>query len=318
MQTDRLVFSLFLFLAVGAGCREAGTPASLDDATYIGIQDHPITLTDGEWRGEPFTEDGASRPSVGRVRDFEIGGDLDGDGVAETVVLLWSSSGGSGTYDYLAAMGRDSDGAPVNLATTALGDRVRIRSAEVVRHRLIVEVVEAGPEDAACCPGQKVRRTFVLREAALQEVSTEDLGRLSIADLAGVEWRLERFDRTEPLPVDIEITLIFDGYGIAGTSACNRYNGSVIAENTPGALRVDGPIATTRMACPPPDGDIEKRYLAALQGITRYSFVAGRLALSWGNDDESGTLIFAPRASIEAGPVDPGPLDESQEPDATS
>lgn len=268
--------------------------AELRNATYTGIQDGPITLTDGEWRGAAFLEGGASRPSVGLFEDFRLTGDLDDDGADEAVVLLWSSSGGSGTFDYLAVVGRDASGAPLNIATAALGDRVQIRAARIVDGRVVVDVVQAGPEDAACCPGQKVRRSFSLIDEKLADISSEDQGRLSIADLASAEWRLTHFDHDEPVSDDIEVTLRFDGNRIGGKSACNRYSGGVTAGDSPGALTVDAPLATTRMACPPPIDDIERRYLAALQGVNQYSFLAGKLALTRSDAGGRATMIFRP------------------------
>jgi len=273
----------------------APTIAELENTTYVGITRVPLTLTDGEWQGEPFTVEGASRPSVGLVHDFRLTGDLNDNGAEEAIVLLWSNPGGSGTFDFIAVIGRDKTGAPLNLATAALGDRVRIRSAIIDAGRIVIDVVQAGPGDAACCPGQKFQRTFTLADHALNEVSSKDQGRQSIADLAGIEWVLTRFNRDEPLPDSAEVTLRFNDDRMSGKSACNRYSGSVTEGDTPGALTVNGPMMSTRMACPPPTDEIERRYLDTLQAINQYSFMAGNLALSWRKDNEIGTMIFTLR-----------------------
>jgi heat shock protein HslJ len=283
-----------------AGSLPAPTRAELENATYQDIQDHPLTLIRGRWQGEAFVEDGAARPGVGLVDDFYLAGDLDGDGAEEAVALLWSNSGGSGTFDYIVVVGRDDTGAPLHVATAALGDRVRIRAAMIDEGNIVVDVVQAGPDDPACCPGQKMKRRFELKGGALGEVESEDLGRQSIADLAGVEWDLQRFDRDDPVPDEIEVTLTFDGERIGGGSGCNRYSGGVAEGEVPGALTVDMPMASTMMACPPPAEAVERRYLARLQGVRQYSFLAGKLALSWridplenGEDTaEFGTMIF--------------------------
>lgn len=134
---------------------------------------------------------------------------------------------------------------------------------------------------------------------ACQSVGTGDAPDLSstptLAELAGAEWVLTDLDRDDALPDDIEVTLIFDNNRISGKSACNRYSGGVAEGQTPGALTVNTPIASTRMACPPPAGAIESRYLDALQNVTRYSFRAGQLVLTWRKDDQVGTMIFTPR-----------------------
>lgn len=268
------------------------------NAAYVGVFDEEIVMADGIWVGEPYVEGGASAPRAGLAAGFLLAGDLDGDASEEAVVLVWSSTGGSGTFDYLAILDRDADGAVINRATAPLGDRVKVRSAAIEGGRVVVDVVQAGPEDAACCPGQKMRRTFALEGEAMQETSTEDEGRLSLADLAG-EWKLLRLGNDEALPEGIEITLQFQDTTIAGKAACNRYTGSVAPGDSPGSLSLAGPMAMTRMLCPPPLMEWEQRYAAALEGLAQFTFVAGKLVLSWRADDESGTLVFA-RAEGEA------------------
>ena len=60
----------------------------LKNMTYQGIYNEPITLTDGLYEGEPFVEDGASKPTVTLI-PFTAFGDLNGDGVDDC--LLYTS-----------------------------------------------------------------------------------------------------------------------------------------------------------------------------------------------------------------------------------
>ena len=265
-------------------------------ATYAGLFDgSPITLADGRWEGEPYVAGGASAPRAGLVEEFVLQGDLDGDGSAESAVLLWTSTGGSGTFDYLAVLGRTADGSVVNRATAGLGDRVRVRDAQILGGRIVLDLVQAGPGDAACCPGEKVRRTFALESASLSEKGAEPQGRLSLADLAG-EWQLTHFGRDEPAGEGIGITLRFEGEGaggrLSGSSGCNRYVGTVAPADAPGALSVDPAIAVTRMACPEPQMAAEQRFLQALANASSFSFLAGRLVLTWSDGDAGGSLRF--------------------------
>ena len=106
-------------------------------------------------------------------------------------------------------------------------------------------------------------------------------------------------DADEPLPAQPEITLIFDGDRISGNSACNRYFAGVKESGeAPGDLRVSE-IGGTRMACPEEVMTLENRYLEALGSATRYSFVAGKLALTWHKDGVTSTLLFVPRPPQE-------------------
>ena len=261
------------------------------NAAYPGVFDEAVVLTDGQWEGAPYVEGGASAPRAGLAGDFLLQGDLDGDAVEEAVVLLWSSSGGSGTFDYAAVLDRDAKGAVSAVAIAPLGDRVQVRSAAIEDGRIVFDVVQAGPGDAACCPGQKMRRTFVLEGESMTESSTDDQGRMTLADLAG-EWRLVQFGAEETVPPDVQITVQFENDTIAGSAACNRYTGRIQEGEMPGQLSLSGPLALTRMMCPPPSMDWEQRSMAALEGLAQYSFLAGKLVLSWRKDDAAGSLFF--------------------------
>lgn len=286
-----------------AGCAsgpEADPPAApapswqeAANASYAGVLRAPVTLVDGLWQGAPYAEGGASAPRAGLVRDFLLSGDLDGDGAEESAVLIWTSSGGSGTYDYLAVLGRDAEGAVSARAGAPLGDRVKVRAASIVDGRVVLDTVQAGPGDAACCPGQKLRRTFAFAYDFMTEYATEDQGRLSLADVRG-GWVLTHFAHDEKVPDGIAITLQVEGQRIAGSAACNRYSGALQEGDAPGDVTLAGVLAVTRMACPAPQMAAEQRYLQALQGLVKYSFLAGKLALTWRDGEGMGSLLFAP------------------------
>ena len=133
----------------------------------------------------------------------------------------------------------------------------------------------------------------------MTEISTEDLGRLSMDDLEG-EWKLVAFGPDEAVPADMEITVQFSAGTISGKAACNRYTGSVQAGAAPGDLSLSGPMALTRMMCPPPRMEWEQRYVRALEGLAQYSFQAGKLVLTWRSDDGGGSLLFVPMAGAAA------------------
>ena len=264
-------------------------------ATIRGIYDEPIQLEDGRYEGEPFDPEGSSRPRVGLVEDFLLTSDLDGDGREEAIVMLWESSGGSGTYTYLAVLGREGSDV-VNLATADIGDRVQLRDSRISGNLVELDVVQAGPEDAACCPGEMVTLAWALEGDALNPVeSGVEPTRLSVAALAGPEWVLRRFDRNDPAPEEPEITVLFEENRIAGGSGCNRYMGTVSEGEMPGDLAV-GLLASTMMACPPGVMELEDRYRQQLEKVVKYSFLNRQLILTFENEDGNvGALFFTPR-----------------------
>jgi heat shock protein HslJ len=270
----------------------APTLAQLKGATYGGIYEMPVELKDGRWEGVPPVAGGAARPTVMLIDGLWAAGDLDGDGSAEAVALLVESSGGSGSFLYLAALDRQG-GRLVNVATTAVGDRVQLRGLRLVARTIELDVVQHAPDDPGCCPTQKATRSWRLAAQGLVEAPARVGGTVSIAELAGVEWVLTNLKWSEPAPTDPEITLIFEGSRVSGSSGCNRYFGAV-EETQPAALSL-GDVGSTRMACPGEIMLLESRYLQALRAVNRYSFHAGKLALSYATERGIETLLFSSR-----------------------
>ena len=292
-MTATLTLPAILLLAASAAAADAPSLEELANASYAGVEEKPVTLADGEWQGEPFVPGGASRPRLTLARGFRLVGDVDGDAANEAVVLLAESSGGSGSNLYVAVVAR-RDGKLVNLATALVGDRVQVRGGRVAGGRVGLEVVQAGPEDAACCPSQLAIRSFRLEKDQLVEGKPELLGALSLASLAGSDWVLTHFDERDPAPAEPETTLAFNDDGVAGSSGCNRYFGSPEAGESPGELSF-GPLGGTRMACPEAVMKLEQRYLGALGSVVKFGFVAGKLALTYPDGNGVRALLFAPR-----------------------
>jgi heat shock protein HslJ len=91
-----------------------------------------------------------------------------------------------------------------------------------------------------------------------------------------------------------EVTLIVDGDRASGSSGCNRYHGTIGQGESATSLTV-GPLAGTRMACPPEIMDLEQRYTTALQGARSWGFRLGALVLHYQQGDDFGSLFFEGR-----------------------
>ncbi len=147
------------------------TPEQLRNAEYslplLGEEDTAIRLADGEGSiayGEGATE----REYAGIDNDAVAFGDLDGDGIADAAVVLFTSGGGSGTFKYLVAV-LDRDGEPVQAARAYLGDRVPVRSLAITGGRIVAETVTHRAGDGLCCPTLEITRDFALRGGEMAE-----------------------------------------------------------------------------------------------------------------------------------------------------
>ncbi len=143
--------------------------AALRRATYqVGITaEITATLTNGEYL------DPANMVIVS-LGDLVAYGDLTGDGQDEAIVFLVTEYGGTGRFYDLVVM-TDQNAAPTQLAATPLGDRVQLRSISVKQGLLVVNMVEAGPNDAACCPTQEVVKVFGLQDDQLVQLSSQQI-----------------------------------------------------------------------------------------------------------------------------------------------
>ncbi len=289
-----------------AGCGGKGTPdqaavvpvgppptptlEQLGGATVSGVFEQAVTLADGKYDGPPAAPGAASHPTLTLWDTAVVFGDVDGAPGSEAVAMLSSSSGGSGEFVYVAVFGV-RDGALTNLGTAQVGDRTKLQNLWLQTGRIVMDVVEAGPKDPACCPTQLARKTFVFEGGALKQSKSEVLGTLTMGTLAANEWQLVSIDG-QPVPADAKPPVIhFEREAVRGFAGCNRFS-APIKETAPGEIDI-GQAAATRMACPEPEMDLEQKFLTRLDKVTGYTFLAGRLALTWTDKDGGGLMLFA-------------------------
>ena len=286
-----------LALTLGLTACQTSPPPPLSDSelrglTYFGVFDQPVTLAEGRYLGAPYVPDGAARPKLTLAERPQLRGDLDGNGSEEVAVLLIEQSGGSGERLYLAVAGRAGAEAR-NLATRLVGDRVQVRAFHLEGDLLVLDLVAAGPGDAACCPSRKLRNSYRLEGDRLVLEQSLDSGPISPADLEDQNWRLTHLGREQPLAPEVEIDARFRDGKLSGSAGCNRYGADLHPGNGPQALTV-GPVIATRKLCQDPQMAAEDRFLPALERTTGFRFRLGQLALDYrgGPQDSPDQLLF--------------------------
>ncbi len=288
------------------------SPEELANATYQGIYDKPVQLTNGKYEGEPFVEGGASRPTVTFIDNPVAYGDLNGDGQDDAAVLLAENSGGSGTFVYLAAMVNQDD-QPVNVATILLGDRVQVNSLKIENNQIVVDMVQAGPDDPMCCPTQQVVKTYELQGDQLVETSSQEVsGEAEVtSDIVGIIWNWEQFldtaeqnDIIVPYPAAYQLELLPDGT-FAAKADCNLAGGTYTLDGTSLTLQL-GP--TTMAECEP--GSLYNEYLRLLGDVVTYVREGDNLYLNLKMD--AGDMKFGKLHAVTGQVVaqEPAPLPE--------
>lgn len=265
------------------------TVDQLRTATVAGVFAQAVTLAGGRYEGEPVEPGAASRPQLMLWEPSVQFGDVDGAPGSEAVALLSSTSGGSGEFVHVAVFGM-RDGALVNVGTAPVGDRVKLQTVWLERGKIVMDVIEPGPQDAACCPTQVARKTYAVDAGALKQLSSEVRGVLAISMLAANEWTLLEIDG-QPLPAGVEPPLIhFAKDSLRGFAGCNRFSAPV-QESKPGEIDI-GAAVVEKKACPAPQMELEQKFLAQLDAVNHYTYLAGQLGLGWQDGERVGTLLF--------------------------
>ena len=280
-----------------ASAMQAPTLKELKNASYSGIEGlkGSVKLVDGKWKGGPYGKGSASRPVVSLVGDLRITGDLDGNGTDDAVVLLNYAPGGTGQLFYLAVVAR-KNGKIQNVATTLIGDRVQIRNVRIEQKRIFVDVVQAGPKDAMCCPGEVTTRGWTLERGGKLNpfIVTAKPERLTLGTIGNTEWVLRSWDVKAPAPKQPAVTLIYKDGRFTGSSGCNNYFAPVKEGSIPGDVEI-GSAGTTRKSCPNNEMSVERRFLDQLARVRKFSFLVTQLALSWEKEGVWKTMLFDKR-----------------------
>ncbi len=140
----------------------------LANATYMGLGEEAVTLTDGTY------EDSATQ-FVYTLLESRAEGDIDGDGVAEVAVLIEADPSATAHFLYLAVMAAQ-DGVATTIGTIQVGDRVMVEEIAIADSAIQLDLVVIGPGDADCCATLRVQRTYRVENNALVQTGSRILG----------------------------------------------------------------------------------------------------------------------------------------------
>lgn len=273
------------------------SPSELANATYPSqyASAGSATLENGRF-SEPAAPGSATEIKISLTRHLAYGELNDQPAAA---IVLSSDPGGSGSFYDLHVM-VSQNGQPVSVASTLLGDRVQINSMTIENNQIVVDMVQAGPDDPLCCPTQQVVKTFAWQGDQLVEISSQLVeDESSMPELVGPVWLWQQTlmnngDQFTPdNPGNYTVQFMADGT-VSVQADCNQVNGTYTLDGNALTIAL-GP--STLAACP--EGSLGDQFVANLSGAAIYFFQEGDLYIDLMFD--SGTMRFSPQSSDLAG-----------------
>lgn len=245
-------------------------------------------LQDGEYR-EPVVE-GSSAEAIILLTDHVACTELE-DGTRAAVGVLVSSTGGSGVF-YDLALVVEQEGEAVNVATTMIGDRIRVTHLEFEGDEVIVEMITQGEDEPMCCPTEWARVSFGVVNGELLPISYETLGNVEAPELIGIAWKWSEFqEMNDDLTVvddpDNYTTTFKPDDSISIQADCNAGGGNYQASE--GSISIQ--IMTMTMAACDADSRSEE-FVDLLNQAVSYIIEGGYLYLSLPMD--GGILKLSP------------------------
>ena len=129
---------------------------------------------------------------------------------------------------------------------------------------------------------QGAERYSISGDTLMIETGSGDLTFLRAGVEPTGEWSLTALGGSVLLD-GTAITASFGGVVVSGSAGCNQYSGGYAIDAL--AFALDGPLATTLMACEAAILDQELAYLTALASATRFSLVGDTLTIESGDGD---------------------------------
>ena len=155
-------------------------------ATYI-IEGDEFTLVDGKAEKE-IVPGAASKIRINVFDAWSTKGDVNGDGLEDTVVLLTYDAGGSGTFFYIALAIQKEQGYKGTNAVF-VGDRISPQTTEIRNREVIVNYVDRYPWESFADQTSVGKSKYLTYENnELKEKSRETLSQKIAENLVTENW----------------------------------------------------------------------------------------------------------------------------------
>ena len=262
------------------------------NATYT-IGNRPVSLIDG--RSEEPAAPHSSGKIITQVHNKPLFADIDKDGIDDAVLILTQSTGGSGTFYYVAA----AIATPTGYEGTAghlLGDRIKPKRIEVLGYKARIHFLTRSSEqsfaDEPTLP-QRMDVIYVAENQQLAEVAIEFEGE---ADPSRMTLPMHRWtwirtvfnNDTAKVPKKVgDFTLDFTKDGqVLGATDCNRFQGTATVLDH--KIEFGKNMAMTRKFC---TDSQEMEFIEMLQNASSFFFTSrGQLIIELKYD--SGSMFF--------------------------
>lgn len=257
------------------------------------IDNREVRLVNGE-AIQPTAPDSSSQ-TVTRVWGEPLAVDLDRDGAEDAVLILTQTTGGSGTF-YFVAAAIAKQGGYEGTAGLFLGDRIAPEPLATFDAGVrIAYLARDDDEPFAAEPTVPQRKQVIyeqsnrgLVEVAIDFEGEADPGRMTL-QMQTWRWVKTVFnDDTLKQPAEpgfFTLTFAEDGR-VSGTTDCNRFQGTVTIERN--RIQFAEDMAMTRMFCADSQ---EQAFVRMLQNVRSFFFTShGELIMELRYD--SGSMFF--------------------------
>lgn len=190
LKVIRILLGLIVFLLSACGHVPIDESSEIDFDRVVFLskwtRSGTVRLTNGQYRKSAAP--GSATETVVKLGEEIAYGKLNGRDAA--AVILFTNSGGSGTFFDLALLVRVNT-EWINTDVAFLGDRVTIHSLTFENEAIIVDMTGHGPDDPMCCPTLRQEQRFTVEDNRL--VKTAGRNRDSgDQPLTGIVWKWQQ------------------------------------------------------------------------------------------------------------------------------